>query len=208
MQKGQLIGDSTKLHFCKVSCKRKREKAPRQFSLFAGTWIFTEAITLPQELNVFQQEIEIRICKKTQFFSIAYYFISNWIAFIMLGGNLFFALIIVHICCNWRDNGCKILQRSWHDFMRIQFKKVFCWQSRTSEERKLKEIFFLISLSSAEDSKENVDYWDICNLVEAFDYKGSCADFCSEKNCFDVKGWGHHWEKGNVIKKVYKYVYK
>ena len=118
-----------------------------------------------------------------------------------VGGNLFCVLIILHIRCHWRDNGWKKLQWSWHDFMRIQFKKVFCWQSRTSEERKLKEIFFFISLSSAEDSKENVDYWDICNLVKAFDYKGSCADFCSEKNCFDVKGWGHHWEKGNVIKK-------
>ena len=131
-----------KATFLQGFLQKEKRKGTKAVFPFCGNMNLYRGYNSPQELNVFQQEIEIRICKKTQFFSIAYYFISNWIAFIMLGGNLLCALIIVHICCNWRDNGCKILQWSWHDFMRIQFKKVFCWQSRTSEERMLKEFFF------------------------------------------------------------------
>ena len=94
--------------------------------------------------------------------------------------------------------------------------KIFCRQSRTWVKTRLntsskfssseKYIFWNIStektrlnisskFSSFDDSKGKVDYWYICKFMKTFDYKGSCADFCSETNCFDVKGWGHHWEK-------------
>ena len=104
VQRATLIGDSTKLHFCKISYKRKREKAPKAVLPFCGNMNLYRGYNSPQELSVFQQEIEIRICKKTQAIFI-HCILFHLNSCRHVGGNLFCALIIASVGITKHSSG-------------------------------------------------------------------------------------------------------
>ena len=103
----------------------------------------------------------------------------TWIA------DQFGVIVFGNICAliHWHDNRHKIILTLWES----NFGK-FCADSQGLQRKtELEEIFHLLRIP-----REN---GGLLRYLQMFDYKGSCADFSLEKNCFDVKGWGHRWEK-------------